>query len=263
MRGAETPAGAGAARVPYTSRTLHAATDARARAADAAHSAPACVRAVHSRREELERDAATQRWRELCAAVCAQHPRLAHILCLGIGPCTQAAAQWQWAALVLLRDCLSAHTGAPVDVAVYDPQFTPEDEALVQRLDMRLLGANACGAYAVDAPTFVYMPRCPKELYEALLRANWTSEQLPRLLLCGNDLERYTYRIVPYTQRHVMDTTVAPRGALEATLQLFFSEPLAVAADAQERDTDWSYVPAQRRTPARARVEDGGEKSSG
>lgn len=49
-----------------------------------------------------------------------------------------------------------------------------------------------CGSYTFDAPTLAYMPHCPKELYDALLRANWSKDGLRRLVLCGNDLERYS-----------------------------------------------------------------------
>lgn len=35
------------------------------------------------------------------------------------------------------------------------------------------------------------MPKCPRALYEALLRANWDAVRLRGLVLCGNDLDAY------------------------------------------------------------------------
>ena len=51
--------------------------------------------------------------------------------------------------------------------------------------------ADQCGEYTLDRPTLVYMPKCPRALYEAVLRANWDAVQLRGLVLCGNDLDAY------------------------------------------------------------------------
>lgn len=51
--------------------------------------------------------------------------------------------------------------------------------------------AHQCGEYTLDRPTLVYMPKCPRALYEALLRANWDAARLRGLVLCGNDLDAY------------------------------------------------------------------------
>ena len=55
-----------------------------------------------------------------------------------------------------------------------------------------------CGAYELREPTFVYMPHCPKDMYEALLRANWHMDRLAQLVLCGNELSMYMTDMAAY-----------------------------------------------------------------
>lgn len=50
------------------------------------------------------------------------------------------------------------------------------------------------GKYVLDAPTIAFMPHCDLELYENLLRANWSKQRLSSLLLIGNNLGRYAER---------------------------------------------------------------------
>ena len=46
------------------------------------------------------------------------------------------------------------------------------------------------------SPTLVFMPHCELDLYENLLRANWTSSRLPNVLLVANALSDYAERCV-------------------------------------------------------------------
>lgn len=42
-----------------------------------------------------------------------------------------------------------------------------------------------------DVPTLVYMPHCPRSLFDDLLRKNWSVEALKRLVILGNRLDMY------------------------------------------------------------------------
>lgn len=117
-----------------------------------------------------------------------------------------------------------------------------------------------CGAYVFEHPTLVYMPHCPRELYEALLRANWDRQQLQTLVLCGNELDMYPQneeipcisRIAPYVQSYPLPSmpTHVP-GALNGAVQVFFSSLPRVPS--MSSNDGWNYQAAPRRTRARAR----------
>lgn len=47
------------------------------------------------------------------------------------------------------------------------------------------------GRHTLNGPTLVYMPHCPRPLYESILSTNFTPESLPHLILLGNDLADY------------------------------------------------------------------------
>lgn len=65
---------------------------------------------------------------------------------------------------------------------------------------------NEGGARRVLEPTFFYMPHCEKELYDALLRANWGGSRrsrggngrcasgLPLVAVLGNSFRQYVER---------------------------------------------------------------------
>lgn len=126
---------------------------------------------------------------DIMKAVAARAP--SHLFCLGIGALSQAPAQWQMALLLEMRGFLAATTNLEPRTTVFDPLFGDVDVALLRRLGCDLPLENACGKYILHEPTLVYMPHCPKELYEALLRANWNENRLRQCILVGNTLEHY------------------------------------------------------------------------
>lgn len=77
-------------------------------------------------------------------------------------------------------------------MAVCDPVFSAEDTALLTALNMRVFAPGA--AHALARPTLCFMPHCDIELYDALLRANWSALGLARLFLVGNALQEYIDR---------------------------------------------------------------------
>ena len=176
--------------------------------------------------------------------VCESSP--VQILCLGIGSASVPAARDQWALLQDMRQHISKRCGTQPLVVVFDPQFDDMDVALVQRQQAQLPQENNCGAYQLSEPTLVYMPHCPKELYEALLRANWKKEALDHIILCGNELSLYSTamtaypcleRIAPYTHAYpVPSLPSSTAGALDASMQVFVS-PWQELHDSQTEQT--------------------------
>jgi len=91
------------------------------------------------------------------------------------------------------------------------------------------------------------MPHCDLELYENILRANWTKERLRRLLLIGNHLGRYTestplrilemsypcvFRLASVaTVEHLPEHSVHPNSFSTTAVQFIKSESLESRED--------------------------------
>ncbi|KAF8892567.1 SRR1-domain-containing protein [Infundibulicybe gibba] len=112
------------------------------------------------------------------------------ILCLGLGsPTTSQNARVQLAFLLEISDRLQIDRA---NITLYDPVFTAEDRSLLGDLRLPLLPENRNGHYRMEAPTICFMPHCDMGLYENVLQANWTADQLSKLLLIANRLADYT-----------------------------------------------------------------------
>lgn len=85
---------------------------------------------------------------------------------------------------------------------LYDPVFTAEDMTLFAELQVQLLTENKNAVYAMNHPTLCFMPHCDMELYENLIRANWSKKRLPNLLLVANRLTDY----IDSNPRHKLET---------------------------------------------------------
>lgn len=48
--------------------------------------------------------------------------------------------------------------------------------------------------YGIEERTIVFMPHCDLQLYENLLRENWTRERLSNVVLIANRLSEYAER---------------------------------------------------------------------
>ncbi|KAF8968378.1 hypothetical protein BDZ97DRAFT_1902982 [Flammula alnicola] len=118
------------------------------------------------------------------------------LLCLGLGsPSSSGIARVQ---LAFLTETCNRLNVAQDAVSVYDPVFTAEDKVLFEELQMRVLSKNnarffhsSSADYALAAPTICFMPHCDIELYEAVLRSNWSLEGLSKLFILGNQLQEY------------------------------------------------------------------------
>lgn len=120
-------------------------------------------------------------------------PGIDRCLCLGIGKVlTDRSAQVQMGLLLELIDQFKIATDS---VEIYDPEWDAGDRKVLQELGLTVLKENKSGRHVLDirCSYLVYMPHCPKELYEEFLAANFTPRlgQSPRYLLLGNDLAEY------------------------------------------------------------------------
>ncbi|KAG1826968.1 SRR1-domain-containing protein [Suillus subaureus] len=122
------------------------------------------------------------------------------VLCLGLGsPSSSREARAQLAFLISSCTVLGI---APSDVSVYDPVFTDADKVLFQSFGMRCLPDTASllfcydGKHGVERPTILYMPHCDLKLYENIIGANWSEEQLARIIFVANRFSDYTDKYV-------------------------------------------------------------------
>lgn len=162
---------------------------------------PPLITLVEQAREELAKDD----WNSGCQQILREHLTVhslfpVQVLCLGLGsPSSSPNSRFQLG--FLLEICKSMHI-EHANVSVYDPVFSKEDSALFEELGMRLLSENKEGRYPLDTPTILWMPHCDLDLYENVLRANWSRAQLPYVILISNCLRDY----VDSNPRHKLET---------------------------------------------------------
>ncbi|EGO21000.1 hypothetical protein SERLADRAFT_335274, partial [Serpula lacrymans var. lacrymans S7.9] len=126
------------------------------------------------------------------------------VLCLGLGsPVSSRDARAQLA--FLIRFCSLCDIDLQ-NVSVYDPVFTDADSALLQALGMQCLADNRARTFSIRVsifylfqnakhpvirPTILYMPHCDMDLYENIIRENWTREQLSNIIFIANRFSDY------------------------------------------------------------------------
>ena len=62
---------------------------------------------------------------------------------------------------------------------------------------LQVLKENNAGGCAVTEPTLFYMPHCDCHLYNNLLKANWSPQQLCKIAILGNLLGELEIPILP------------------------------------------------------------------
>ncbi|KAJ7738512.1 SRR1-domain-containing protein [Mycena maculata] len=156
---------------------------------------------VERAREEI----AKHDWNARCQQLFQDH-LTAHsltssqILCLGLG--SPSSSPNSRAQLAFLLEICKAMGIEHVNVSVYDPVFSEEDDALFEQLRIRVLTENNEGRYPLKVPTILWMPHCDLELYESILATNWSREQLAYVILISNRLRDY----VDSNPRHKLET---------------------------------------------------------
>ncbi|GIL64026.1 hypothetical protein Vafri_18013 [Volvox africanus] len=124
----------------------------------------------------------------------------------GLGsPHLSRVSRYQLALVLLLRDQVLRGLTSPVHL--YDPAFDDVDRLALEQLGLQVVDVDEGAARRVMEPTFFYMPHCERELYDALLRANWNGgagsisdshsggvSGLPLLAVLGNSFRQYLER---------------------------------------------------------------------
>lgn len=80
-----------------------------------------------------------------------------------------------------------------IRVSAFDPISSDLDDKVLRSLGIEPVDRATACPKAYKEPMLLFMPHCPRGLYEAYLRANWGSaDQLRRVVLCCNRLTRYS-----------------------------------------------------------------------
>ncbi|KAJ2034840.1 hypothetical protein GGI09_006207 [Coemansia sp. S100] len=107
------------------------------------------------------------------------------IVCYGIGSLTTQVSQWQLALVLLINQYLN------VDICAFDPVVIASDCETLGRFGVSIIAENEEAKRTVTKRTLFFMPHCEEFLYNNVLAANWSPEQLSRILVIGNHLGRY------------------------------------------------------------------------
>ncbi|KAJ1994081.1 hypothetical protein GGI25_000882 [Coemansia spiralis] len=108
------------------------------------------------------------------------------VVCYGIGSLATQISQWQLALILLLNE----HIGAP-KILAFDPVTTESDILTYTQVGISMIPVNEQAKRKAAIQTLFYMPHCGQVLYENVVSANWSLEQLSRIMLIGNSLQRY------------------------------------------------------------------------
>ncbi|XP_033923990.1 SRR1-like protein [Melopsittacus undulatus] len=119
----------------------------------------------------------------------------ARCVCYGLGRFGACpAARYQLAFLLLLLEELRV---SPGQCSLFDPAFSPREEAALRQLGMRLLPENEEGKHDVEgSATVFYMVHCGKALYNNLLWRNWSAEALSKMVIIGNSFRGMEERLL-------------------------------------------------------------------
>ncbi|KAJ2394258.1 sensitivity to red-light reduced protein [Coemansia sp. RSA 2559] len=108
------------------------------------------------------------------------------VVCYGVGSLSIQVSQWQLALILLINEDLRVP-----DIVAFDPVTANTDVLTYEQLGVSMIPVNEEAKRKATKRTLFYMPHCEIFLYENLLSANWTVENLSRIMLIGNSFQRY------------------------------------------------------------------------
>ena len=76
------------------------------------------------------------------------------------------------------------------DIVVYDPIMSPLQQKAISAFNCTFLPVNEYGRRTVDRPTLFFMPRCPINLVDNVLAANWTTANLNKIIILGDSFTK-------------------------------------------------------------------------
>jgi len=91
----------------------------------------------------------------------------------------------------------------PRRVLIYDPVFDEEDVMGLKELGFEVLSASLSQDCHISgsAPRLLFLPHCELWLYEAIIRANWTPDGLPSILMISNSFHTYSDNLLTKEMR--------------------------------------------------------------
>ncbi|KAJ2300994.1 hypothetical protein IWW55_003834 [Coemansia sp. RSA 2706] len=108
------------------------------------------------------------------------------IVCYGIGSLFAGISQWQLALVLALNDTLRA------PIHAFDPVATDDDDlTMLRRFSVSPIAKDEQAKRTATKRTLFYMPHCEQFLYENTMSANWSPDQLGRIMIIGNHFSRY------------------------------------------------------------------------
>lgn len=154
--------------------------------------------------------------------------KIEKIVCYGLGSfCdgVDTTSRYQLALLLLIFEYLDVEDYLSPVIDIYDPSFSQLDKDTLSsftRPQFNLIEENEYCAREIStsAPTrcaLIYMPHLDKFLYNNLLGANWTKENLYKLVILGNSFQEMIdneTKHIRKNQLHYMDQLVINKGAL-------------------------------------------------
>lgn len=184
-------------RAPKTSRKTRLRKNKAPLATDPADVLQRRIEIINARKDELRRQAAVQHFLAVsfpAKHVCEETTNLlpTTVLGLGLGSIKDSrAAQTQLAFLLILCDYLAEQTQLPLTIQSYDPVYDESDHTILSAFNVIPIRINLQGRHVVQTSMLLFMPHCPRELYENFLRTNWNRNALGNVLLCCNELDKY------------------------------------------------------------------------
>ncbi|KAK4702426.1 hypothetical protein P7C70_g3800, partial [Phenoliferia sp. Uapishka_3] len=124
-------------------------------------------------------------------------PRPTCVVCLGLGSVAESSKSQDQ--LVLFQELVKELEGnSKCPTEIYDPVTTTEDTGYLTETGYEVLNSELTfppflyqHSLQLENTTFMFMPHCPRTLFDDLLRKNWTREGLSRLIIFGNRLDMY------------------------------------------------------------------------
>lgn len=112
----------------------------------------------------------------------AHKPDQIHLICIGIGHFSDCSiSRHQLAFCLLLKERFQI-----AQIEFHEPILTASEVEVLTKLNCSVVRENCEGKIAVDGPTVVYAPHCPKQLINNLLWRNWRPNALQHLIYIGN-----------------------------------------------------------------------------
>ena len=81
------------------------------------------------------------------------------------------------------------------NIEIFDPILSATESSVITSLGCTVLSVNEETRREALKPTLFFMPYCPTNLYNNLLKANWRMDRLSKISVLGNIFQKYKKRV--------------------------------------------------------------------